>query len=174
MNTEITVLTVFIAALITALCTGLGAVPFFFIKNIGRSFLGAANALAAGLMLGASIGLTIEGGRISVPRLIIGLVLGLVLILVTRRIMEGREHPEVSELSGANTTQMLLIMVVMTVMNVLMIMVVSVAVPMGTPMMSSMWVIVQNLHNDEVADQPEYASQKHEERFVNYLLVYHP
>ena len=65
-------------------------------------------------------------------------------------------------------------MVVMTVMNVFVIMVVSVAVPMGTPMMSSMRVIVQNLHNDEVADQSEYASQKHEERFVNNLLVYHP
>ncbi len=115
MNSEISVWTVFIAALITAICTGLGALPFFFIKEIRRRLLGAANALAAGLMLGASIGLTYEGGIDSIPRTIVGLLLGLALIVITRRILDQRDHPEIDDLSGADTTQILLIMVVMTV-----------------------------------------------------------
>ena len=115
MQAEITTLTVFIAALVTAVCTGLGAVPFFFIKDISRNLLGAANALAAGLMLGASIGLTYEGAQYSIPRLIVGLILGLGLIVVTRRILESRDHPDIGDLDGADVTQILLIMVVMTV-----------------------------------------------------------
>jgi hypothetical protein len=39
---------VFIAALITAIATGLGAIPFFFAKEFSPKFLGSANALAAG------------------------------------------------------------------------------------------------------------------------------
>lgn len=115
MNTEISVWTVFIAALLTAICTGLGALPFFFFKQISRKLLGAANALAAGLMLGASIGLTYEGGQYSIPRLIIGLLLGLALIVITRRLLDQRGHPHVDDLAGADAKQVLLIMVVMTV-----------------------------------------------------------
>ncbi len=115
MNTEISVWTVFIAALITAICTGLGAVPFFFIKEVSRKLLGAANALAAGLMLGASIGLTFEGWQYSLPRTVIGLLLGLLLIVVTRRILDQNGHPHVGDLDGADAKQVLLIMVVMTV-----------------------------------------------------------
>ena len=65
-------------------------------------------------------------------------------------------------------------MVVVTVMSMLMVVAVAVTVAVGTPVMSSVGVIVQNLHNDEVADQSEDASQKHDERFVDYLLVDHP
>ena len=45
---EINTTTVFVAALITALATGLGAVPFFFFKEIPRKWLGVSNAIAAG------------------------------------------------------------------------------------------------------------------------------
>ena len=65
-------------------------------------------------------------------------------------------------------------MVVVTVMSVLVVVAVAVAMTVGTPVMSSVGVIVQNLHNDEVADQSKDASQKHDERFVDYLLVDHP
>ena len=124
---EISIWTVFIAATITALCTGLGALPFFFVKDISRKLLGAANATAAGLMLGASVGLTWEGYQLSLPRLIIGLILGVVLIVVTRRILAAREdnhahaeghshdHSLLGDLDGADFTKILLIIVVMTV-----------------------------------------------------------
>lgn len=38
---------VFIYALITAIATGLGAVPFFFVKQMTRRWLGISNAIAA-------------------------------------------------------------------------------------------------------------------------------
>ena len=50
---DLTITKVFLYALLTAIATGIGAVPFFFIKKISDSFLGRANAIAAGLMLSA-------------------------------------------------------------------------------------------------------------------------
>jgi zinc transporter ZupT len=44
---------VFLFALLTAVATGIGALPFAFVKSITRRWLGASNALAAGLMLAA-------------------------------------------------------------------------------------------------------------------------
>jgi ZIP family zinc transporter len=54
-------LSVFLFALLTAVATGLGAVPFAFAKHPTRRWLGASNAVAAGLMLAASFGLIYEG-----------------------------------------------------------------------------------------------------------------
>ena len=57
-----TTLGVAVAALVTALATGLGALPY-----VGRSgrvtatWLGAADAVAAGVMLAASVSLLTEG-----------------------------------------------------------------------------------------------------------------
>lgn len=53
-------------------------------------------------------------------------------------------------------------MVVVRVMSMLVVVAVTVAMAVGTPMVPSVGVIVQNLHNDEVADQSEDASQKHD------------
>ena len=55
------VTSVFLFALLTAVATGLGALPFMFVKGLTRRWLGASNAIAAGLMLAASFGLIYEG-----------------------------------------------------------------------------------------------------------------
>ena len=55
------ILIVFVAATATALATGLGALPFAFRSFRGERLLGVSNALAAGVMLGASASLIIEG-----------------------------------------------------------------------------------------------------------------
>ena len=52
---------VFHFALLTAAATGHGAVPFAFTKHPTRRWLGASNAVAAGLMLAASFDLIYEG-----------------------------------------------------------------------------------------------------------------
>ena len=62
------VVTVFVVALVTALATGLGALPFVFARRPDRAWLGTANSLAAGLMLGASAGLLHEGSRYGAER----------------------------------------------------------------------------------------------------------
>lgn len=110
------VLYVFTAAMITAIFTGLGAIPFLFVKDLSRSFLGAANAAAAGLMLGASIGLVYEGLQIHPMRLILGVVAGIIMIYVARKLLEGREV-DVSELNSgtADSLKILLIIGIMTV-----------------------------------------------------------
>ena len=68
---------VFAAALVTALATGLGALPFVFRRRPGRSQLATANALAAGFMVGAGIGLVVEGLRTGVVRTLAGIAVGL-------------------------------------------------------------------------------------------------
>ncbi len=47
------VVQVFLLALLTAVATGVGALPFLFVKDLTPGWLGAFNALASGLMLSA-------------------------------------------------------------------------------------------------------------------------
>ena len=104
------------AAMITALFTGLGALPFLFVRNISDRLLGTANAAAAGLMLGASIGLVWEGTHYEITKLVAGIITGLLLVLVARRILEARGGDvHIGEVEGADAMQMLLIVGVMTV-----------------------------------------------------------
>ena len=53
------VLLVLVYSSITALATGLGALPFLFVRDLSERAVAYANAVAAGLMLGASFGLII-------------------------------------------------------------------------------------------------------------------
>jgi zinc transporter ZupT len=108
--------TVFLAATVTALATGLGALPFVFVPNMGRSWLGLANSLAAGFMLGASAALFWEGGRIGVVRAVGGALLGVVFIELTRRLLGHQEEDlHLGRLRGADARKALLIVGVMTV-----------------------------------------------------------
>ena len=106
---------VFAAAMMTALSTGLGALPFFFFKNINNQWLGIGNSIAAGLMLGASLGLFWEGAALGWPRLLIGIVVGIVLIRLANHFLEGQEELQIGELEQADAAKMLLIVGVMTV-----------------------------------------------------------
>lgn len=112
---EISVWIVFLAALVTALATGLGAIPFFFVRTVNRWWLGVSNAIAAGLMLGASHSLITEGLAYSVFRSIIGILIGLVFIAFTRKLLEGRDDFHIGALQGVDAIKALLIVGVMTV-----------------------------------------------------------
>ena len=118
--TEPTVWTVFYAAMITAFATGLGAIPFFFVKDMRRWWLGIANGAAAGVMLTASFDLLQEA--LSEPgaiiRTVLGMSLGLILVLVSHRLLanrnDGDEPLVIGALSGAAALDALLIVGVMT------------------------------------------------------------
>ncbi|TNE71623.1 ZIP family metal transporter [bacterium] len=110
---EISVYSVFIAALITALATGLGAVPFFFIKKISDWWLGVSSAVAAGLMLSASSSLIYEASQYSVERTIFGILLGLFLIVLSDKLLENKQV-NIEDIPQADSKKMLLIMGVMT------------------------------------------------------------
>lgn len=118
---NVSVWTVFIAASITAIFTGLGALPFFFVKDINKRWLGIGNALAAGLMLGASIGLIIEAillENVDTPiiKLVIGMGLGLALVWVAQKFLENRDSDfHIGDIDGTDAVSMLLIVGIMTV-----------------------------------------------------------
>lgn len=71
---------VFLYALLTAIATGLGALPFLFTRKVLSRHLGLANAAAAGLMLAASFGLVYEGVNYGLGRTLLGVGLGLLFI----------------------------------------------------------------------------------------------
>jgi ZIP family zinc transporter len=89
------VVQVFLLALLTAVATGIGALPFLFVKGLSRRWLGVSNALACGLMLAASFGLIYEGVAYSLWRALLGVVLGLGFIVLTRTLIQHEEHPVV-------------------------------------------------------------------------------
>lgn len=109
-----TVLLVFAAGLLTALATGLGAVPFVWIRDPSPRVLAATNAIAAGLMLGASFGLILEGTRYGTIQTVVGAAVGVVFILFGEHALKDREIP-FGELSGAGARKILLILAVMTI-----------------------------------------------------------
>lgn len=71
---------VFIYGAISALATGLGALPFAFIRQITPKVRGISNAIAAGLMAGASFGLLNEAAQRSREKMLLGFVIGILFI----------------------------------------------------------------------------------------------
>jgi len=109
-----TVWQVFVAAMITAIFTGFGALPFLFVKNISNRLLGTANALAAGLMLGASIGLILEGVAMNPLRLFVGVVAGIIAIMLVRYLIGDHDDLQIGKMHGVDAMKMLLIVGIMT------------------------------------------------------------
>ena len=103
-----------IYGLITALATGLGAIPFAFVRNVSPRAVAVSNALAAGLMLGASFGLVAEGTAHGSWQTLLGAVIGVGFILVAQRALEGHDL-EIGSVRGADARQMALVVIVMTV-----------------------------------------------------------
>ena len=106
---------VFLFALLTAMATGIGALPFVFVKNLTRRWLGASNAVAAGLMLAASFGLLYEGVDYGLVRTLAGAITGLVFIVLVRKLLQREEHPAVFlQMNDMDASKALLIVGVMT------------------------------------------------------------
>lgn len=108
---------VFVYALITALATGLGALPFVFFRSVSAGSIAYANAVAAGLMLGASLGLVEQGTVFGRPETLVGAVIGVLFILGAQRILGRHDEEEVvfEAVRGEGARRMLLMVVVMTV-----------------------------------------------------------
>jgi zinc transporter ZupT len=111
---ETSVWVVFVGASITAVATGLGALPFLFIRDVSDWWLGVFNAAAGGLMLAASHSLIAEGTGLGAARTLGGILVGLVLILLANTRIERGEGHDVAELAGADARKALLILGIMT------------------------------------------------------------
>jgi zinc transporter, ZIP family len=112
---EPTVVTVFLAALVTALVTGLGALPLLVVRSAGRTVLGGSNAVAAGVMLAASVSLFVQGVDRGLWRIVLGVGLGICFVLVTQRYLEHDHRRAMGSLRGEDARRALLIVGVMTV-----------------------------------------------------------
>lgn len=108
------VLVVLVLGLITALATGLGALPFAFVRSVSGRTIARANAIASGLMLGASFGLVVEGTRYGTAQTLIGGALGVLFILATQRALDGRDV-RFGSATGQGAREMAMIVIVMTV-----------------------------------------------------------
>jgi ZIP family zinc transporter len=110
----VTVVVVFVGALVTALATGLGALPFALRqRDVGR-WLGPANAVASGVMLGASASLLLEGVSRSGGRTAVGAAAGAVFVLLAYRVVGDKHALHLGTLRGADARKALLIVGVMT------------------------------------------------------------
>jgi zinc transporter, ZIP family len=105
---------VFAAALATAVATGIGALPFALARNDYNRWLGPANAVASGVMLGASASLIIEGIERNGTRTAIGIVGGGLFVLVAYKAIGEGEARHIGALRGAGARKALLIVGVMT------------------------------------------------------------
>ncbi|HXF96939.1 MAG TPA: ZIP family metal transporter [Gemmatimonadales bacterium] len=108
---------VFVYALLTALATGVGALPFAVRRALAPAALAYANAMASGLMLGASFGLVAEGTAHGGWQTIAGALLGTGFMVGAERALRGRE-PRFGPAQGADARRMLLVVTVMTIHSV--------------------------------------------------------
>ena len=121
-----TILLVLAYGWITAVSTGLGVVPFLFTtQQLSQRWLGAANAIAAGMMLTASGTLAFEGfhaeddqdrlywGIPCAQRMSSGFLLGIAFIILIKWLLDA-DDIGVGELQGADAKRALLVMAVMT------------------------------------------------------------
>jgi len=111
---EINIWTVLIAAAITALMTGVGALPFLFFRKVNGRLLGYSNAAAAGLMLAASHSLIAEGVALNAERALIGVLIGLGAIIASNRLIPSGDGLALANLRGVDARKAFLIVGIMT------------------------------------------------------------
>ena len=110
---------VFVAGLVTALATGLGALPFFLVDDFSDRWNVVLWGLASGIMVAASLfGLVQEGLSYGDPLLIVpGLVAGVALVIVADRVIhaaDGVNH-DAATMEEAGFAKLVLILGVLTV-----------------------------------------------------------
>lgn len=104
---------VLLLAVVTALATALGALPFAFVPQISPKVEARAHALSAGLMLGACFGLAAEGSISGAWQTLVGAGAGVMFILVVNGLLDplpGSFRPT----GGRGGRRALLVLVVMT------------------------------------------------------------
>lgn len=114
MAVDVPLFTVFIAAFITALATGLGALPFAVTSLVSERWIGIGSALAAGMMSAASVGLIAQGWESNAGTTMIGAIIGVVLIYFASRSFQGQDAVQRIAEEHLGLLQSVLIVGVMT------------------------------------------------------------
>ena len=109
---------------VTALSTGLGALPMlFFPGDASERWLGVSNAIAAGMMTSASVALvqegmdlaTLPGSSMTATQCVaLGGAIGVAFIAISGRVLAGTEDAKLAILEGVDARRAMLIVLVMT------------------------------------------------------------
>jgi zinc transporter ZupT len=110
----------FIAAAVTDLATGLGAVPFFFVPRLSERFNGALLAGAAGMMTTASVlqllgEATDRASGIAVWEVAAGMAVGALFFIFTTRLVRHSDDFDIGKLRETGGLTALLIVAAMTI-----------------------------------------------------------
>ena len=116
---EITIWHVFVVALATDLATGLGAVPFFFVRTMSERVQGLAYAVAGGMMVSAAVfSLSEHGlGHGAVWQTVAGMLAGSGFYWWTARLLSGNEWT-IENLNAADSRQSVLMLTTMFVHSI--------------------------------------------------------
>jgi len=110
---------VFWVALLTDLATGLGALPFAFVRRLSDAWQGMMTAAAAGMMVSASV-FTLTGEALqtgAIWQVLIGLLAGAGFFSWTAKLVEGNEW-RLGALTVAESRQGILILVAMFIHSI--------------------------------------------------------
>ncbi len=105
---------VLIYALLTAMATGLGALPFLFIKGLSERLTHYADSTAAGLMLVASFQLVNEGRADGLYLTLFGIVAGFILLVIIKKNIDFDFADTWKDMDRGDVSKILLILGVMT------------------------------------------------------------
>jgi len=107
---------VFVAGLLTALATGLGAIPFFLVDEFSDRWNVLLWGLASGIMVAASLfGLVREGLAYGSALLMVpGILAGVVLVVVAHELLDDFDHSP-KQFERADFKKLLLILGILTV-----------------------------------------------------------
>src|SRR5690606_17692772 len=109
---DISLFTVFVYASITAIATGVGALPLYVMRKPSARLIALSGAVAAGLMGGASWGLMVEGFDLSVSKTILGALIGIVTIRLSHDWIESKDV-KWGSISGADAKRIIMVVGVM-------------------------------------------------------------
>jgi zinc transporter, ZIP family len=112
-------LEVFLAALLSDLATGLGALPFVFLDKVGPRWRGMAGAAAGGMMLSASVFALADKAlhRGNALEVILGMLAGAAFFAWTARLIEGR-HWHIAGWSERDSRKPILVIATMFIHSV--------------------------------------------------------
>lgn len=107
---------VFVAGLVTAFATGIGALPFYVITDVSDRWNVVLWGLASGIMVAASVfGLVDEGlAAGTVTEVLVGVGFGVVLVVVAHRVLSDYDF-DAEALQTADGRKMVLILGILTV-----------------------------------------------------------
>jgi zinc transporter, ZIP family len=111
----VTAIGVLFIALGTAVATGLGVLPVLAVRRESLPSIVVANSVAAGFMLGATVGLIYEGSVRNGLETFVGTAAGALFIVLTRRFIGRSRDAHIGNLKGARGLTAVLVIGVMTV-----------------------------------------------------------